>query len=273
MVSYFANTYNGVVYMSLDAGISWNFRGLKYPTDDCWTWCTTDQSQIINYVNNLWLVGLIPIFYSFGATYHIVKVIRSFFKPQPLVFINNSLDKIHQQVLKECKFIEDYKIFNIGPTSLIATNYNLEDINIDPLHKLDHQTPQLLILMGQPGNGKTTLANRLVKKGWIVIDDKNAAQIQRLASTNSQIYVNFEILISTAKSKNLKIVIDGENARFNDRQIFIDTAKKYHLLYLIGWVTKPSYYHYNGQRNIPSEILDHYHSLLEAPKEHAIQLV
>jgi predicted kinase len=251
---------DGVVYLSLDWGIAWSYKGAKYPTVDCWAWATSNPLVILNYIDKLRKNGLLPVLYSYGANQAFIKLIESFFIEKPIIKVAQSLELIHQEISKEYNFHEN-KIYRIGPPSTVGYYQSLEDIGIDPLNNFDTSIKQILIIMGQTGSGKTRITNRLKEQGWYVVDERQGDQIVRLSKINSQVIKDFETLVRT----HPRLVIDSENARASDRQVFIDIAVKYGIKYLVGWVSRPSSYHYSKSPPVPEEVLQNFTNRLEIP--------
>jgi len=263
--------YTGIVYLSLDWGIAWNYKGYKFPTAKCWTWCTNDQKIIIDYISKLKSMGLLPVLYSYGVDIDFIKIIESFFTTVPIIEVGESLEIIHAKIIKKynSSLTIGHKVYRIGPPSTIGIYQSLEDIKIDPSNTFNKVPPQLLILMGQTGSGKSRFCSRLQQEGWLVIDEHLADQIKRLAKTDSKVIRDFELSLT----KHTHIVIDSDNPRLADRQVFIDLATKYNIKYVIGWITRPSYYYYFGNSLVPEEVLQNYALNLEDPGDNGFRLI
>ena len=93
--------FKGIVYMSLDCGVTWNYLGQKYPTPEVWTWCTSDTVRIINYINkSLFEGGFLPVFYTMGASKEYAEKVCSYLEFQPPVFVKTPPETIHGLIMK-----------------------------------------------------------------------------------------------------------------------------------------------------------------------------
>ena len=281
--------YIGLVYFSLDCGIIWNYLGGKYPTTEVWTWCMSDFSKIVNYIDELWSHKLIPVFYGEGTKSDLADKVISYFKIPPPTFLGLKLEHVNhaiisswnlpepidttlsqaiqQYLIPDCglKLKRNPYIYRFGPQSTIGTTCTLEDINFDPLASFDSDKPQLLILMGQQGSGKSTIANRLGSRGWHIIDEKQAREI-RTALPQSRVVRNLKNLVVGIGTSIPGVVIDCSNPRSEHRQLYINMAKQLNINYAVGWVTRPGWF-YNSTRIIrsPDEALNVYAANLECP--------
>lgn len=297
-----ASPYKGIVYMSLDCGIAWNYLGGKYPTLQTWTWCVSDPKQITNYIDGLWANGLLPVFYTAGAKPDVIEKMVSYLKYDPPVFVSMPLEMVNPLITSSWSegtksvissnpllpkigitVVDAPHLYRIGPKSSIGCLYTLENLGFDPLETFNVAEPQLLILVGQPGCGKSTIAGRLAERGWYVIDENKAASIRRAStSARSKIFSNFKDLIAgigrpdTTMPGKLGVVIDCTNPQFQQRRIYASVAEAVGVKYIVGWVTRPGYY-YNAEREheIKEIALRTYAASLEQPSsaERAFRLV
>lgn len=264
----------GIVYMSLDCGITWDSGGRKYPSHSSWKWCHPDKTVILNYIDKLLSHKILPILYSEGANIDVIEKIIEPLNFKPPVFIQLKLENIHLFVTSntfskyykvECT---DAQIYHIGPPAAIGKTYTNENLGFDPLNTFDWKTPHLLILVGQPGSGKSVISTRLNEKGWYIVDERYALSIQRsIDIKDSKVITKFKSLLSNiGKDPTLPgyygVIIDSSNPQKIQRQCYINMAISENIEYKVGWITRPGYY-YNDQ--IPSEVLDSYSVNFEHP--------
>jgi hypothetical protein len=281
-----ASTCKGIVYISLDFGIAWNYLGGKLPTADVWTWCSVDTEKVTTYVDKTLVEsGFFPIFYTQTTSKEYANRLCSHFTTKPPVFIGINLDLVHQLIIGSwaglpssilerlppinTKFEDKLTFFNVGPENPSFINYTADDLNIGVKNKeLLVKTPQLLVLMGQPGSGKTTTAKYFLDNGWIVIDEKTAQKMRR--STTGKDSRNFYNLVSQigvpGSISQSGVVVDCTNPKKETRDFYIEFAKKAGKSFVIGWITRPGFY-FNQLRpvSVPMQALYYYAKHLEPP--------
>ena len=279
--------YTGIVYFCLDFGLVWSSIGEKVPDINTYVWCVKNKNDMINYINKLWDINLVPIFYGEKIKLDVVDEILSNFTIQPPTFVGISIETLHnliskswtfnqidninvdQTTIPNCNIIlsDILSIYRFGPHSLIGVEAKIENIGFDPLYNFNYEKI-ILILVGQQGSGKSTIAKKLEEKGWYIINEKDAASIRRASeSSKSKIMDQFRTLLSNIN--NFKgIVIDSTNGKSSHRKIYINEAKKLNVGYIVGWITRPGWY-FNNQRDIkiPPQALSLYTKNFEIPKE------
>lgn len=249
-------TYKGIVYLSLDCGITWNYLGHKYPTTEVWTWCSSNSDLIVNYIENTLIdKGYLPILYTYGASKEYVSKIIKYFSKELIYFTGLKIEEIHKIItnqwinkkVKELCFESNVKFFNIGQKNNIVniTNCSATDLNIGiEVEKIICNYPQLIIIVGQPGSGKSTLADRFAKKGWLILDEKMSNMCMRLPnckfSKNLQNHIKNIGVPGTLSEKG--IIIDASNPKKEHRNFYKDQANKLGVECSVGWVTRPGYY-------------------------------
>ena len=269
-IQYPENAFSGIVYLSIDFGLIWSKNGTKYPFPGDWVWCTPKPKCIINYVDKLWSSGFVPVLYGVKASEQLADEVLAHFKVPPPIFIGIELDSLHSLITES--WIEktnkvynlgisfssnDPRVYRMGPDSKIGTNVELRDIGIDWKDKIDSITneikvPYMLLLVGQPGAGKTTIANELRKDEWIVIDEKEANSIRRSSKyPSSGVMARFLSVLDTLTESKLRgIVIDATNASKCQREVFITIAKEKKIPYRCGFISRPGYF-WNLKRQLP----------------------
>lgn len=289
-------TFKGIMYMSLDCGITWNYLGEEYPTSDIWTWCSGNVESVVNYISNSLLEGgYLPIFYSVGADEAFIEKILSYFKVPPPCFIGVMPDLIHGLIVKswlkgdktlkdelpplKCDFdIKNMLYYNIGPkfplVDELIQDKSLHDLNI--AHDISYiDKPCLIVLVGQQGSGKSTVAKRFGDKGWVVIDEMYVNNIKRKGSNITPL-IN---LISNIGDKGVGskgVVIDAPNPKESDRKFFTDIAISKNKDYIVGWITRPGYY-FDSRTSVsaPINVLETYSNELEPPsyKRNGVRMI
>lgn len=83
----------------------------------------------------------------------------------------------------------------------------------------------IIILVGNPGSGKSTCGRELATKGYVHIEKDNFTDSKFIKEINNNL------------KKNKKIVIDKTNAKKEHREIFIEMAKNYKKSVAILWLT------------------------------------
>jgi predicted kinase len=290
-------TFKGIVYMSLDCGITWNYLGKKYPTPEIWTWCSGNVDTVTDYIKNVLLKsGFLPIFYTTGSDEIFVEKILSHFEIHPPCFIGMMPDLIHGLILKswlgydnklkdtlidlDCKFeTESFIYCNIGPkfpkVKEKIQDKTAADLNIGHPNEYIDGPPLLIILVGQQGSGKSTVAKQFSDKGWVIIDEmyiNNAKRKDRYSNSLQELINN--IGCKGVGSKG--VVIDAPNPKESDRKFLIDMALKASKKYIVGWVTRPGYYfNINTSVSAPVNVLESYVQDLETPllKENGVRMV
>ena len=79
----------------------------------------------------------------------------------------------------------------------------------------NRKSPKILIVMGLPGSGKSTIANKLAKVGWTRVNQDEMGNRKAV-----------EASAKTALSKGLNVVVDRCNIDFEQRVHFLELAHK-----------------------------------------------
>lgn len=236
-------TYRGLLYLSLDSELIWSPKGEEFPQAGSWVWCDPEAKRLTNYLGSLWRSGFIPILYSQrDCSTALAKEVLRELEPQPPTFLGLSLAKIHHFILEETDnssngplgsigihFVkpEILAVYHLGPSPIGRTLSHAEFIPEPVL-----EWKGLLILVGQPGSGKSTFAARLAEKGWLVIGESQANSLQRLNGPGR---------LGLIRQGVKGIVIDSPNPSPEHRAPFITLAAELGLDYRFGWVARPGW--------------------------------
>lgn len=292
-------TFKGIVYMSLDCGITWNYLGKTTPTSEVWTWCSSDTKRIVNYIRNtLFANGFLPIFYTREASKEFIAKVWSYIGFSPPSFIGISPDLMHGLISKSWigkkndlievlppfggKFTDNCFFYNIGPifpkVNDEVINYKAKELDLAEQYEvIINGPPSLIILMGQQGSGKSTIAAEFAAKDWTIIDEKEAGKIKRNKSNK----VRFNELVKnignpTGGIGSRGVIIDSTNPKKENRDLFASFAIAAGKPYKVGWVTRPGFFS-NELRDVsvPLPALYIYSKNLEPPteQEHGVRLV
>lgn len=79
----------------------------------------------------------------------------------------------------------------------------------------DRKTPKMLVVMGLPGSGKSTIANKLAKVGWTRVNQDEMGNRKAV-----------EASAKTAFAKGLNVVVDRCNIDFEQRVHFLELAAR-----------------------------------------------
>jgi hypothetical protein len=102
------------------------------------------------------------------------------------------------------------------------------------IDKINSAKPELIIFTGNIGCGKSTLASKLAKKGYVVINmDSITAMVQGgeyglYDAAKKPVYHSMERAgIESALSNGLSVVVDRTNMKISDRAKYIEIGKKH----------------------------------------------
>jgi hypothetical protein len=253
-------------------GICWNPNGRKYLQKSQgvgWVWGSPNSKILIDYINGLWGHNIVPIFYSefsFDNFAQIVEEILSTLTYDPPIFMGCTVSKIKdimahtwitsptvpQNVTKGLVLtgfpeITESNIYTIPKEKNDVLGYNLSDIGVDgPMSLVDWKG--LIILVGQQGSGKSTIAQAYGAEGFYVANETEAGSLRRHQKRKTQ---DFIAQLEKIKTGTLKgIIIDSTNPTKDHRNVYIDLATQVGIKHIIGWVTRSGYY-WNATRNVP----------------------
>lgn len=280
---------------SLDDGLTWNPCGRNHPKPNSirettsqkgilyylgWTWCHPD---IVEYVKNLPKHGFYPVFYTEEKKHNpAIDEIMSYFSGMNIpVYIGEDIYQIKEKLKLSAEvnipILPSYPLTGFDRSGRTPSpDFDLENIGVSPflgngyftkLNKDPKSVPDIIILMGQPGSGKTQLSRRLVSEyNFIHLDEDQCARIRKNPD-------QFLPTLSQMKSKSQRCVLDSTNRSRDHRKIYIDIALKHGFTYVIGWLTRPGhrYDELRGLRGTEkrkgSMALNSYTSNFEAPSD------
>lgn len=265
-----------VFILSVDDGCAWNPCGWETPQPNSsskvmsgknaiklgWVWAHPDMPA---YIDRLITDGNLVILHS--------KIKSP--KPRQKVWkaINEMLSEIKESakigVFTGLTIVEIKSFLGDADFVVIPEEIEIDKIGIDPFSesgvfstKPSHQT--VIIMMGQPGGGKTTIVEKLMKKyNFLRIDERRSGYIRNR---------NIESLsteLVEMKSSGRSLIIDATHPTRKMRQVYVDYIKKIwpELLVQIGWVTRPGFRLNDLRRDPkPNIALRIYRNVFEAPE-------
>jgi predicted kinase len=90
---------------------------------------------------------------------------------------------------------------------------------------------KIILLIGIPGSGKTTLAKRLLEKGFQIIS-ADSIRLELYGNEGEQgdprqVFAIFFERLKDLFSKDLDVVVDNTNLKYQHRKEIIDVARQY----------------------------------------------
>jgi predicted kinase len=284
----------GVVFLGLDNEFIWNPYGKRLPSTGAypngWVYAVPEDKKLLKYLNTLWAGQMMPIMWT---TQIDTKVIDEVLQSEMAnnvrlcpVVKGASPETIHRWILNKelplpygVTIEETIHVYSINGT--YGNVYSFDQIKLTLEERLP-KTPSLIILVGQQGSGKTTVADRLASKGYIVYPEKEAAKLQKkqiklTATFKSQLQSLKDGFKGKSDQKSVAgIVIDATNRTVAHRKLYRDLAAEVGVSCYVGWITRPGW-ESNDRRDIkiPDIALYTYAKQLEPPsaQENAIRLI
>lgn len=265
-------SFDHVLILSIDNGIAWNPYGKKSPRAGEWVFCNPETT--VPYIKFLQENGYYCILHSND------KGSKSAIEEIEQIFLSCAIVGISMNALFE--IIASNWVLNNGLTRPSRLSNNFDIISIprigsfpgfeideipnlrwDAIKYLPNIRPLLIIMMGQPGSGKTTFSMKLQEKGFIIINEKIAGSLRR-----GQIKETKKFLIAL---KTSGLVIDSTNPDHKSRRIYANLASQIGIQTLICWCTRPGF-RFNNMRDhkVPDVALYSYESNFENPIHHDI---
>ena len=267
-----------VFILSIDDGCAWNPCGEETPQPNSqetknelktnknlinlgWVWA---HSDIPAYIDRLITGGDLVILYS---------KIKS---PKPRENVRIAVDEMLAEIKESAKVgvftgltTGEIKSF-LGNKSfvVIPEEIEIDKIGIDPFMNTGvfstKPSQQVIVMVGQPGSGKTTISEKLVNKyEFIHIDEKRAGYIRNRNADS------LSTELAEMKTTGKSLVIDATHPSRKMRQVYIDYIKKVwpSLPVRIGWVARPGF-RLNSLRKEPKPTiaLRIYRNNLEVPE-------
>lgn len=254
--------FRGLVLLNLDNCIIWNPQGKKRPSSGKlqvvlreglagWVWGLPEADALIAYFKILFDSGFFPLFYSAYNEPELYRELADTIIERegivPPVWFATTPDKIYTSLVakgmldKFATFIPNFSVASLCPIGQTKIP-NLGVYTFETLgYNVERRFPKssLLVLMGQPGSGKSTVAAKLKAAGWKVYDEKEAGKLQKkqVAATkdlNSQL-----ALVKTGKLPG--VVVDATHPSAAKRQFYMALAKAMGVEYHTGWITRPGW--------------------------------
>lgn len=252
----------------LDNEIIWNPYGERLPRSGYgsgWIWGLPNEEYLVRYINNIFSLGIIPVFYS--------------------NVYSSSLKEICEEIISQLEFepyfyleVSKDRVLNIleGFGSAIAfSDITMKEFGFDPIIDIvDKYSDCMLILVGQQASLREDISEELKSKEFEIIGPKEVEAIKRRSSVFLEKLYD---LINKLKNKTIKgIVINSANPRLKERELFIDICKENSLKYYTGWISKPGFERNKSKKSpIPETVLDIYNKKFEhfSREEHPIRII
>lgn len=281
--------FKGAVFLNIEDEVVWNPMGCKLPTVDHWVWGVPETHSFINYIGSLTEHGFIPILWSKSIGLEAVfdQVQASLNSPIPAFCgvtpdVLRSWITLHWRDVKGsfpgCSTIrlqESFSVYSInGDYGDVKCRF--EDLKYTVETRVPKK-PSLIVLMGQQGSGKSTVAQKLAMLGYIVYNEKESGAIRNKQVKATALFKeSLQKLLAPDASNAAGIVIDATNPTIASRLVYIDIAKALGVPFHVGWITRPGYKS-NAARVIavPSMVLGMYKNKVESPvaSENPIRLI
>jgi hypothetical protein len=265
-ISYQNKKVNHIVLLNIESGIAWNPFGKKVPLLGEWVWC--EPNNTVKFIEQLTYKDFLCILHSESKDVRpVIDEMQKFFSTPLMAVIgldiSNTINFLnnHWNGLISCpvSIDKDVKYLSIPNYKNIE---GLENTNISSL-TIAKNLPivkTMIILMGQPGSGKTTYANELQKEGFVIINENESRLIKSGIEKNIN---NLKAILSS----NIKgVIIDADNCKHVDRKYFANIAESLEIPVVIHWITKPGYrFNKNRDQKTPEIELESYAKNLESP--------
>lgn len=260
-------TINHIILLNIESGIAWNPFGKKMTVLGEWTWCN-EAKNISQFIEVLSQRDYLCILHSeYKETRPVIDEMQSrLSKPIMAVIGLNITSTVY--LLREHwnKFIKCPANLNINAEYLSIPSHEKiggsenTDIPFLTIPKSIPTEKTMIILVGQPGCGKTTYANQLQKHGFIIINENECRLIK------SGLVKSIDNLKNILESDIKGVVIDSNNCKHIDREYFANIAKNLKIKVIIHWITKPGFrFNNNRLQKTPEIELETYSTNLESP--------
>lgn len=249
--------YNAIYYFNLDFGIIWSLSDKEYPHGSKkhvdWNWATDNVELLHSNINNLWSKNILPVFYADKINIDTFKnILEDFDGIIPPCFINFHLDNLNILIkqhwikktnstnfpsLPSSTFSTDVSFYHVGPP------YNIKDINNLPIINYNEYPDDvtMIIIMGSPSCGKTTYANYLKERNWLVLTQYEILEIATAFNYNITSKINYFKDVLSNLNKYSGIVIDGYSTTVEQRKLWLDLAEEFNLNAIIAVLRRPGH--------------------------------
>lgn len=272
----------GVVFLGLDNEVTWSPLGKKQPSKGDWVWAVPETAAFVAYFYKLRSQGFVPIMWTLktdGFAEEVAAAAKNSGE-EPLIIVkgytptqlqawivsqDNQIWGISTSgtPLHHCGLPPNFPVYTINAVPS-STNYTLEHLGFTVEKRLP-TTSCLLILMGQPGSGKSTVAAKLQALGWLVYDEITAGKLRK---GQKKLTADFRQRLVEVKEGKLKgVVIDATNPTVAMRQIYRAVAIEMGVFAYTGWITRPGWTSNEARTvgKVPPIAMNMYVSRLEPP--------
>jgi len=173
-------TVTNVVLLNIEFGIAWNPFGKKIPLLGEWVWC--EPNNTVKFIKQLYDDDFLCILHAESKEVRpVIDEIQNLLHKPLLSIVGLDIENTvnflntHWNGLISCpvNLSKDVKYLSIPNYKHID---GLENTKI-PMLTIAKNLPivkTMIILMGQPGSGKTTYANELQRDGFVVINENES---------------------------------------------------------------------------------------------------
>lgn len=195
----------------------------KYYNDNFMIVIFTNQSKQWKYEQILLVIEEIDI-----PMFVVVATDKEYYKPNPYIFdrfikdnkINYELSFFVGDALgRKADFSNSDKLFaeNIGIRSISPEEFFKEEEIINSTNILLSNEPEIIIMVGFPGSGKSTIAKQICKNENYILIEGDVYK-----NSNKMIKKSLEFIL-----QNKSIIFDATNSSIKKRQEYILFAQKY----------------------------------------------
>lgn len=289
----------GIVLLGIDNNIIWNPFGHKKPSPwipvplaapvkGCgWTWGVPEEQRLMEYFNSLWSHNLVPVLWSSSTDLKLISEVHQSLRNNNVKLphiLGVEFKDVYSTIKKAWSLPDNIHLYvingdNAKTAEIGGVNCTFESIGFKFNERLPIKTSEdkrgdigpLIVLMGQQGSGKSTVAAQLKDMGYLVYSEIQAGALQRkqVKATTEFKQSLLRLIKETEHGPKLPgIVIDATNPQVKHRQLYMDLATLVGVPYHTGWITRPGW-ESNKERllRIPDVALYTYAKRFEYPIE------